>query len=218
MKAIFFLKALRKKHYFYYEIWLDVLIKMEDKPIQIINFTPPIGHAKKTYLNGIEYGISIFDDFALGYKLQRVYNGISLIRDNVPRETQDDFKELKLDLDVEIIDPEAEIKKQVEEIILFLNEATDKGFRPSTKSYIALIKAKLKENYTVADFKHVITTKANNWKGKPAEIHLRPETLFGDRFDSYLNESPQQNKQQQAYETVVAATELGWKNSNRASQ
>lgn len=53
-----------------------------------------------------------------------------------------------------------------------------------------LITARFNENkkYTVADFKEVIDKKVKEWKGTEMEKYLRPETLFGTKFESYLNQ------------------------------
>ena len=41
------------------------------------------------------------------------------------------------------------------------------------------------------DFKRVIDTKATQWENDPnMSRYLRPETLFGPKFESYLNEIP----------------------------
>ena len=37
------------------------------------------------------------------------------------------------------------------------------------------------------DFKAVIDYKVSEWKGTKMEDYLRPETLFGTKFESYLN-------------------------------
>ena len=41
---------------------------------------------------------------------------------------------------------------------------------------------------TVDDFKVVIDKKVKGWKGTNMEMYLRPETLFGTKFEGYLNE------------------------------
>ena len=39
------------------------------------------------------------------------------------------------------------------------------------------------------DFKTVIDKKYDDWAETEFEKYLRPSTLFGDRFEDYLNES-----------------------------
>jgi uncharacterized phage protein (TIGR02220 family) len=82
-----------------------------------------------------------------------------------------------------------------EEIIGYLNEKSGKNFRPNSQHAVATIKARLKEGFTVDDFKRVIDEKCPEWKISAKYCkYLRPETLFGNKFDSYLNEGdPKEN-------------------------
>ena len=74
------------------------------------------------------------------------------------------------------------------EIIDYLNEQAGKRFRPINGN-TKWIDARLKEGYVLEDFKKVVDIKTLKWKGtKEHDQHLRPETLFGNKFDSYLNE------------------------------
>ena len=74
-------------------------------------------------------------------------------------------------------------------IIGHLNKSTGKNFKASSSKTRSLIDARLKEGYTVEDFYKVIDTKTLEWKGTNFEKYLRPETLFGPKFEGYLNES-----------------------------
>ena len=80
---------------------------------------------------------------------------------------------------------------QIKEVIDYLNEKTNKNFRYTTKKTQTLIKTLLKNKYTVEDIKKVIDIKVKQWgKDKKMKIYLRPETLFGSKFEAYLNEEP----------------------------
>lgn len=75
------------------------------------------------------------------------------------------------------------------EIIKYLNEKANKEYRHSSKANARLIDARLKEGYSVDDFKKVIDTKTAEWKGTDMEQYLRPETLFSaSKFEGYLNQ------------------------------
>lgn len=81
--------------------------------------------------------------------------------------------------------------QQIKEAIDYLNEKTNKNFRHTTKKTQTLIKGLLKNNYTVEDIKKVIDIKVKQWgKDQKMKIYLRPETLFGTKFEAYLNEEP----------------------------
>ncbi len=72
-------------------------------------------------------------------------------------------------------------------IIDYLNEKVGSQFRANNKSTQQRINARLKEGYTVDDFKTVIDKMHAKWKGTEYEEYLRPQTLFSTKFESYLN-------------------------------
>ena len=74
-------------------------------------------------------------------------------------------------------------------IITHLNEKTGKAYRVNNKATLKLIHARLKEGFTVEQFKHVIDVKTHKWKDTEYQQYLRPETLFGNKFETYLNEN-----------------------------
>ncbi len=77
----------------------------------------------------------------------------------------------------------------VKPVIEYLNKATGKKFKTNGASSIKFIKARSKEGYTLDDFKKVIDIKSTAWLKTERAIYLRPETLFGTKMESYLNES-----------------------------
>lgn len=82
-------------------------------------------------------------------------------------------------------------KKYIVEIVNYLNDVAGKNFKHTTRKTQTLIKARLREGFTVDDFKRVIDNKTKEWKHDPKmSKYLRPETLFGTKFESYLNETP----------------------------
>lgn len=75
------------------------------------------------------------------------------------------------------------------EIIQYLNEKTQSSYRVGTKKTKELIYARWVEGYTLEDFKQVIDIKTLEWMNDPYwSKFLRPETLFGSKFESYLNQ------------------------------
>lgn len=77
----------------------------------------------------------------------------------------------------------------VKEIVGYLNEVCGTGYKENTPQTVACIKARLKEGFSVEDFKTVIDKKHEEWQfdGEMAKF-LRPQTLFGTKFESYLNQ------------------------------
>lgn len=86
-------------------------------------------------------------------------------------------------------------QKATDEIIFYLNKKTGKHYKVKTPKTVRLIRARLKEGFAVEDFKAVIEKKCDDWLGnEKMERYLRPETLFGTKFEGYLNETPNNEK------------------------
>lgn len=74
------------------------------------------------------------------------------------------------------------------EIISHLNSVLNKNYKATTESTVKLIKAKLKQGFTLEDFQKVHIVKFAEWNGTDMQKYLRPETLYGTKFESYLNQ------------------------------
>ena len=78
--------------------------------------------------------------------------------------------------------------------IVYLNQVANKRYKFVDKTKKFLL-ARFNEGYTLEDFKQVIDVKTEEWKDNPEFFkYLRPETLFGSKFDSYLNQKPKISK------------------------
>lgn len=74
------------------------------------------------------------------------------------------------------------------EIVAALNEAAGTSYRPTSKKTRQLIHARWAEGFRLPDFEAVIATMSAAWLNDPKMgAYLRPETLFGTKFESYLN-------------------------------
>lgn len=81
-----------------------------------------------------------------------------------------------------------EEKEIYKEICSYLNEKTGKNYRHTSQKTRSAIHARLAEGFKLEDFKAVIDRKCDDWLGdKKMEEYLRPETLFGTKFEGYLN-------------------------------
>ena len=74
-------------------------------------------------------------------------------------------------------------------VIDYLNKKASTNYRATTKNTQSFINARVKEGYAVEDFKKVIDSKSREWLGTDFEKYLRPATLFGTKFENYLNEA-----------------------------
>lgn len=77
------------------------------------------------------------------------------------------------------------------DVIDYLNQQTGKHYKSTTKKNQTVIRARTDEGFTLDDFKRVIDNKVSEWKSTNMEKYLRPETLFGTKFEGYLNQEVQ---------------------------
>ena len=91
----------------------------------------------------------------------------------------------------------------IDEIIAYLNSKTHSNYSSKTSKYQDLIIQRLEEGYTVNDFYTVIDKKVTDWKGTDYEKFLTPNTLFGTKFDTYLNQKINLSKNKDVFEQVL---------------
>lgn len=99
--------------------------------------------------------------------------------------------EKEIDKDKEI-DKEIDINKEekipYKEIIDCLNKFAKTNYRHTSQVTKDKIKARWNDGFRLNDFETVIKTKCSEWMGTDMEKFLRPKTLFGSNFESYLNQ------------------------------
>ncbi|MCG1085226.1 conserved phage C-terminal domain-containing protein [Staphylococcus epidermidis] len=74
------------------------------------------------------------------------------------------------------------------EIVDYLNEKTGKNFKHKTAKTRKFIEARWNQDFRLDDFKKVIDVKTDEWLNTDSDKYLRPETLFGTKFEGYLNQ------------------------------
>lgn len=113
------------------------------------------------------------------------------------------------------------------EILNYLNEKSGHQFKANDYN-CKFIRALWQKGYRLADFKKVIDNKCADWlgvktrDGRPLAQFLRPSTLFGEKFERYLEETVDKKsgfdlawkahweekfKEQQAHSTVTISDE-----------
>lgn len=154
----------------YFEEWLDVSRPTIIKALQELTESGLI--IKRTdIINGVQ-----FNRYKANLQVVKNFNCGS--------------KEILLGSSKEILhnkDNIIKIKEKINNIVEYLNSVCGTNYRTTSQKTQTLIKARLDEGYTFDDFKTVIDKKAKEWKGTEMEQYLRPETLFGTKFESYLN-------------------------------
>ncbi len=78
--------------------------------------------------------------------------------------------------------------KEIEEVVNHLNQKAGTKYKSSSKNTIKHIKARINDGYTLEDFKSVIDKKCSEWLNSDMEKYLCPDTLFGSKFEKYLNQ------------------------------
>lgn len=103
-------------------------------------------------------------------------------------------KEKELDIEIEKDIYIDDFLTKVTDIVDYLNSKADTKFKPSSKKTKSLIHARFEDGFNVNDFYTVIDKKCEEWKGTEFEKFLRPETLFGTKFEGYLNQKNNKNE------------------------
>jgi uncharacterized phage protein (TIGR02220 family) len=106
--------------------------------------------------------------------------------DNIDNSSLNKFKEDNVEKQ-KSSDNDKILKENIKCIIDYLNESIKSNYRYTTKGTVNLIKARFKEGFTLDNFYDVIDKKVKEWYGTDMEKYLRPETLFGNKFEGYLN-------------------------------
>ena len=109
--------------------------------------------------------------------------------------TSRDGKDIDKEIDKEI-DKDKEKKYIVSDksdtiyqsVISYLNKCANTSYRATSKLTQQLIQARMKEGFTETDFYKVIDHKTKTYRNTKFEKYLRPQTLFGPKFEGYLNE------------------------------
>ncbi len=94
------------------------------------------------------------------------------------------------------------------DIVEYLNKKANKNYKHNSDKTRRFIDARLNEGFTLEDFKKVIDNKCRSWlNDERMNQYLRPETLFGTKFEAYLNEMPiSQKKIEKAVESAVESS------------
>ena len=119
-------------------------------------------------------------------------DSIELVKDSIDNNIKENIKEIEVSHSAKA----EQCDIPYEDIISYLNFKAGTNFRSNTNKTKSLIKARFKEGFTVEEFKVVIDKKCIEWlNNKDMSKYLRPETLFGTKFESYLNQKTTTKKE-----------------------
>lgn len=87
-----------------------------------------------------------------------------------------------------------ELNNIYKETVDYLNEKAGTKYKSNSKNTTKHIKARINDGYTLEDFKSVIDKKCSEWLNTDMEKYLCPDTLFGCKFEKYLNQKINNSK------------------------
>lgn len=155
-----------------------VLKKAEDLGLIIKGNYNKLSYDRTTWYAFSESAESIFQNRNIHFA--DLQNGISENAKPIPN----------INTDINTDNKKENIKEKIpyDEIIDYLNTMACTRYKSTTPKTRALIKARWEEGFKEIDFDTVIKKKCDSWLGTDMEKYLRPETLFGTKFEGYLNE------------------------------
>jgi uncharacterized phage protein (TIGR02220 family) len=211
MEFISFIKGLQKKGKIYHDVWMSILFRLEES--NTIELHRRLDLSKSQYYRIISFGMKLWNEKIPHIPIELNYGKLSILKTETIKQVKPKA-EKKAKSEPKLIEAEINMEEVYESIISYLNQKAGTGYKSQTTSYRGFINARLKAGYKIEDFYQVIDKKSSEWIGTDFQKFLRPETLFGNKFESYLNQMSKKTKQEIAYEQVSEATKLGWNTSN----
>ena len=157
---------------------LFVSIKKVIEEVKCLEFKEMITLMANEYENTGTINNEVLDRVSIPYQYLSNTNTNSNTNSISNSNTKKEIKNKEKETDIEII----------KEVIDYLNEQLGSSYRYTTRKTQDLIKARMNEGFELNDFKTVIFKKVKEWKGSEWEKYLRPETLFSNKFESYLQQ------------------------------
>lgn len=192
-----FLNILYKKPKDYQLFWLYILGQIIDGKQSLVSINElkkMFGFNKTKFYRILRFGLPFFNKKNNGVFIDS-NNGILIIE--VIRNVNK----------VQEKNPIENNKEIIKNVIEFLNTKTNKNFTTKSSKTISCINSRLKEGFIENDFIKVIEIKTEKWLGTSMEEYLRPITLFGNKFDSYLNETNKINKGNERFAKTQSAVD-----------
>lgn len=152
------------------------------------------GRPKKTKTNGFENKTNGFENETVGYGSFENEKPNVNVNDNVNANANDNVNVNEND-NILHTPKKQTFSDEIQQIVDYLNAKCNTNYRTTTEKTRKFIIARLKEKFTVDDFKIVIDKKSAEWLSNAEMVKfLRPETLFGTKFENYLNQQVAQPK------------------------
>ena len=194
---ILFLNNLYKKPIEYQLLWIYILGQIDDgntSTIQLKKLKKQFNYNKSTFYRILRFGLEFFNNDSNGISIELTKQNIiiKVIRNKKVKTIKEPLKN-NIDLIKKVID--------------YLNEKTSKRFTIKNKQTIRFINGRIKDGYNENDFKKVIDIKTEKWLNTSMEDFLRPQTLFSQKMESYLNEKNNKKKTNERFQKTQSAVD-----------
>jgi uncharacterized phage protein (TIGR02220 family) len=206
MEVLAFLNQLNTLNLKHKMVWIDIITNCLSGKLSLDSLLYKYGISKSTFfrLLSMQRDGFLYEQKKCKIKIKRNQIVLDVLSENEkPKHTPKPKQK------------ETKIVSEVEQIISYLNSATGKSFSYKSKNSYSFINARLKEGYKIEDFKKVIDIKCHKWINTDFEAYLRPQTLFSNKMDGYLNESVivKKDKVDKANDTISKAKQFDWSSS-----
>lgn len=200
----------------YIELWLHVFDKMNDGQytFAVSELIEDVSLTRQSLSIIIKRGVEVFNAKGISLAVYRKYDtdryltvsvdGLKTIKVQPKVAVSTKPKKEKVDNNTDQLSLATNI------IITYLNEKTGKQYKVDTPATVQLIKARMKSGFTIEQFKYVVDVKSAHWMNTDMEKYLRPETLFGNKFEGYLNETFTNNRQSIAFRNAEESIKRDW--------
>lgn len=122
------------------------------------------------------------------YRQRLTEQDVKLVEDNQRTKKDNVRQEIEKEIEIEK-EKEDNMSPLIDQIVSYMNARCGTKYKASTPKTRTLIKTRLKEGFKLEDFKTVIDKKHSEWgQDTKMQQYLRPETLFGTKFEGYLNQ------------------------------
>ena len=164
----------------------DYLAKLFNEPEQTIS-----RKIKKLEQKGYIKINYIKNGCAISSREIRLTKMLTAVNKNVNRTINKNVKENNINIssNINITRLSNNINSNINNIVEYLNLKANVHFKPTSNKTRTLISTRLREGFTEEDFKVVIDKKCTEWLNTDMSKYLRPETLFGTKFEGYLNQT-----------------------------
>lgn len=216
-----FLHSLHKKPNDYQLMWLFILGQIDDNKVvelPIKSIRKRFNYKYHHFYRILMYGIGYFNGNNKGVYMH-IENRILYLRVNRVKKPLSNDKHISREQNSKVkkaTKVSNENNKEIYKLIIdYLNEKTGKKFTIKNKQTINSINGRLKDGFGIDDFKRVIDIKCSKWLNTDMADYLRPITLFSQKFESYLNEVENPNKNvskrfTSTQQAVNKAKEINW--------